>query len=585
MTTPNGPTIRVRYPSNSLTPAGACHLLAGDRPTVRYRSFDDAVLFDLMGPASLPDPTTPESVRILDIKGLIPPWKNIRQKGATQDGATYVTSLYDPLDIDITVMVRGKTPQSLRKVLRAWIDSWDAKQTGTLSWWTPEMGYWWTQCRWEKNPVDPMIGGNFTRQKLTMVASVDNAFWRSYPSTDVFAYTYLSASDTFTIDTSADHDLGDNWTIQYNGTGDGYLYANGISATSTLEHGACAVAQYNGYVSASDEQIVTITLGARDTWPASSDTYIDIWLRMHNSGTPGQDGIRCRLGYVPAPNLCSTAASMIRLSYFKSGVETLIREVDVQVPFEPGDQIAVAAGGYSGAVNSYFVSRGVNPNGALNNVTWSTLLAVLNSQGDGSHVGSSYRGAGFGMEADGTTLPPALLNWTAGDSTASEESGYFTLYNVGDQDAWPFYILVGPGLFGIGDGPNATQAVTYGPLQENQVVFVNSDPNLYGVTDLTSMPPPGSPAPSQFISQLSAALADYNAFLSNGAPAPNLSVFGTPFPQGNPYSLLSGRFSQPIPAKLPGSAAQPQQIAVAVEGGGPTTAVLAGLIPYRRYPQ
>jgi hypothetical protein len=589
MTTPGGgSTIKKRYPSNSLTPAGGCHLLKGDRPIVRYRSYDDAILFDLMGPGSLVDPTTPESVRLLDIKGLIPPWKNLRQKGATEDGATYVTSLYDPIDIDLTVMIRGRDPVHAREVLRAWIDSWDAKQPGTLSWFTPEMGYWWTQTRWEKNPVDPMIGGNFTRQKLQMVASVDCGFWRSYPTTDVFAYSYLTATDAFTTNTSGAHNLGSNWTIHYNGVGDGYMFADGTSATSTLEHGACGVAQYNGYVSESDEQIVTITLGARDTWPAASDTYIDIWLRMHNSGTPGADGLRCRLGYIPpTPSLCGPTqpASFVRLSYFVSGVETLLREDHVTVPFEPGDQIAVAAGGYSGHLNSYFVSRGTNPNVGLNNVSWSNIMTVVNTQGDGSHVGVNYRGAGFGMQADGTNIVPSVYNWTAGDSTASEEAGYVTLYNVGDQDMWPFYILVGPGLFGIGDGPNATQAVTYGPLQQNQVVFINTDPNLYGVIDLTSMPPPGTPASSQFISQLSAALAEYNAFLSAGIPAPNLSVFGTPFPQGNPYSLLSGRFSRPIPAKLPGSSAKPQQIAVAVEGGGPTTAILAAGIPYRRYPQ
>jgi hypothetical protein len=587
MTNPTGPTIRQRFPSNPLTPAGACHLLAGDRPIVRYRSYDDAVLFDLMGPPSIPDPTTPESVRVLDIKGLIPPWKNIRQKGATQDGATYVTSLYDPIDIDITVMIRGRNPVETRKVLRAWLDSWDAKQPGTLSWFTPEMGYWWAQPRWEKNPIDPFIGGNFTRQKLTMVGSVDCGFWRSFPTTDVFSFSYLSASDTFNYDTLVNQNLGSNWTIAYNGAGSGYLYANGNSATSTLNEGRIAVARRTGYVSQTDEQIVTITLGARDTWPAADDTYIDIWLRMNNSGSPGTDGIRCRLGYIPPdPSICENQpASFVRLSYFVGGVETLMRQTNVTVPFEPGDQIAVAAGGYSGALHSYFVSRGTNPGVGLNNVTWTTLMTVINSAGDGSHVGSAYRGSGFGMESDGINTVPAIMNWTAGDSSAAEESGYLTLYNVGDQDMWPFFILVGPGLFGIGDGPNATQAVTYGPLQQNQVVFINSDPNLYGVVDLTSMPPPGTPAPSQFISQLSAALAEYNAFLSAGSPAPNLSVFGTPFPQGNPYSLLSGRFSKPIPAKLPGSVAAPQQIAIAVEGGGPTTAILAGGIPYRRFPQ
>jgi hypothetical protein len=578
----------VRYPANPITPAGGYHLLADRLPMVAYRSYDDTVVFNMMGGLAIADPTTPERVELLDIKGLVPPWQNIEQKGASEDGTTYVTSLYDPLEVDITVMARGRNPMFVRKVVRDWIASWDAKQAGTLSWWTQELGYWWAPIQWGKQPNSPLTPTQELRQKFTWSGKAYNAFWRSYDSTDVFAYSYLAATDTFNVDYSGSNNLGPNWTIAYNGIGTGILTSHGTGAISTLISGASATAQRTGYVSASDEQIITITLGSMSPWPQDPNTSLDIWARMANSGTPGQNGIRLRIGYTKSgtgKNAGALGPSTLKLSYFVGGVETVLKQTTVTIPWQPTDQISLAVGGFSGLLNSYYVQRGTNSSGGTTKVAWSSLMTVTHSSSDGSLVGPNYRGAGFGMKADGTASPPSIVSWTAGDSTAAEESGYLTLYNAGDQAAWPFYILVGPGLFGIGDGPNATQAVTYGPLEENQMVYIQTDPRKYAVTDLTSMPPPGTPASNQFLSGLTAALAAYNSFLSNGAPAPNLSVFGTPFPQGNPYSLLNGRFSNPVPAKSPGASPQPQQIAVAVESGGPGTAVLAGLTPLRRYPQ
>jgi hypothetical protein len=104
------------------------------------------------------------------------------------------------------------------------------------------------------------------------------------------------------------------------------------------------------------------------------------------------------------------------------------------------------------------------------------------------------------------------------------------------------------------------------------------------VTDLTSLPPPGTPN-NQFLSNLAAALGGIQLVPveQQCAVAASEPVRHT-IPARKPYSLLDGRFSRPIPAKQPGSPAQPQQIAVAVESGGPTTAILAGGVPLRRYP-
>ena len=579
--------VTTRYPPGPITPVGSAHLLRGDQPMVAYRSYNDAVVFNLMGPMAIFDRTMPETVRLLEMTGLMPPWKNIMQKGATQDGSSYITSLYDPLDGEIVVQIRGRDPMRARKVIRDWIDSWDAKKPGTLSWLTPELGYWWAKVRFAKPPPDKFQGGSCTRQKMKIAYSSDDAFWRSYDTTDVFGLSYLSAVETFNFDTTSAHGLGSNWTVNYINTatsGAGYLYADGTQCLSTLTNGRAAAARYIT-PTGSDEQIVTLTIGPIDPWPAATNVYLDLWARMDSGGPPGQTGVRCRLGYHPSGKGGTGQTPFVRLSYFVGGAETILRQTDVTIPWKPTDQISLAVGGYSGSLYSYYVQRGTNSQPGANNKTWSTLMTVLYNSPDGSQVGSAYRGIGFGMEADATSLPPSVKMWTGGDTTAAEEAGYVTLYNAGDQDMWPYYILVGPGEFGIGDGPNATQAVTYGPLLENQVVLIRTDPRRYSVTDLTSMPPPGTPVSSQLLSSLEAALEQYNAFLSNSSvPPPHLSAFGVNFPQGNPYSLLRGRFSRPIPAKQPGVPVAPAQIAIAVASGSHTTAVLAGGTPLRRYP-
>ena len=55
------PTITQRWPTNPITPHGAYHLLAGTQPMFAYRSYDDSVVFNLMGPLAHVDPTQPES--------------------------------------------------------------------------------------------------------------------------------------------------------------------------------------------------------------------------------------------------------------------------------------------------------------------------------------------------------------------------------------------------------------------------------------------------------------------------------------------------------------------------------------------
>jgi hypothetical protein len=69
---------------------------------------------------------TPERVEIKSIKGLIPPWTTIDQKGATEDGTTFIDALYDPIVVELDVGARRN--RELRKVVNHLISSLDVKK-------------------------------------------------------------------------------------------------------------------------------------------------------------------------------------------------------------------------------------------------------------------------------------------------------------------------------------------------------------------------------------------------------------------------------------------------------------------------
>lgn len=110
----------IRYPAGPITPHGAYHLLKGTHPTLSLSAYDDSVLIHLMGGLAVPDRTEPECVQLKrgGLKGLVPPWQTIDHKGATQDGATFVTALYDPIEVDLNVVVRGRDAKHCRRVDR-----------------------------------------------------------------------------------------------------------------------------------------------------------------------------------------------------------------------------------------------------------------------------------------------------------------------------------------------------------------------------------------------------------------------------------------------------------------------------------
>lgn len=224
------------YPTNQITPHGAYYLLSGRIPEMRYLSYDQTSVFALMGGASIADPITPESVRLTSLRGLIPPWKEIAQKGATQDGASFVTALYDVMDVDMGVELVARDPFYLRRLENDWLAAWDAIQPGQLSFFTQELGYWWADVRWAKSPVDKIMCTNGCAQAFTWTARVHDAFWRTQPDACMFGPMQGSGTATgfLTRTNPGDQVMWDEYTCVGPGT---FSFASKPGGTDMVSFG------------------------------------------------------------------------------------------------------------------------------------------------------------------------------------------------------------------------------------------------------------------------------------------------------------------------------------------------------------
>lgn len=560
----------IRVPHGPVTPHGSYQIIKGDHPMVKLRAYDGSIEIHLMGGSSIPDPTMPESVQIVrdGLKGLIPPWQIITQKGATQDGSTFVDSLYDPAEIELTVMVRGRDPKFTRQTLRCLIAAIDAKQTSELSWITPDLGKWWADVRWFKTPADTFSGAQQRRQRISLRLTADDALWRSYDDVAAFDFAYEDFTDTFDYTTTSE--LGAGWTVAYSGTGGGFVRADGSQAVwvddpahPILTGGRTAVFRKNSFTTDTDNQVVETVLGSFPEWSFPENAENDLWARMKNTGTPGTDGVRLRFG-----------VDTVRLSYFVAGVETVLREYLSIIPPFPGEKFSLIAG-YEGDPRLFKVQRG--------GVTVMSVKEV----GAGSQIGSGFRSVGGGMRAAAAVLtqatPAAMRKINAGDNSTVSQSGFVQRFNVGDQPRWDRFTLFGPGLFKLGDGPGSADHVEYGPLLGNQVVQIRTDPRKRGVVDLSSAPPT-----PQDLNLFQQALKDFISFATANNVPPLLteleSLFGIAPPQGNLYSLMKGRFSRPVPARSPGDPVKPQYVSVSIDDGNADSRVIAAGTPLRRMP-
>lgn len=577
MTSPVKPDIV--YPAGELTPHGWWHLTNGTRPTMRLRAYDGSVDFYLLGPYAPPfhDPTMPEAVALKSLKGLIPPWQHITQKGATQDGITHVDALLDPIEVEMVVECMARDPKNLKRVVRDLVASLDAKQQSELAFWTEDLGWWWAPVRWNKGaPGDPLGNQERTRQQLSLRLSADDACWRSYDDVSTFGFTYEAMTDTFQYTTGySTTAMGANWPARYTPTGAsglGYIMANGSQAVWMDNTGfntatrSVVVGPRASFNTTTDNQVISIVLGGLAEWSLPEPAYNDIWGRMGRSGSAWNgNGIRARVGF-----------GLVRLSRFNNFNETVLQERPLLVQPLPGEKFTLICGA---AGNSRFYTIRRNDFDILTH----------QERGTASQMNSSHRGVGFGMQASAALLtqatPASVRKISAGDNATVSQGGFLSHTNIGDQPMYVDAVVFGPGVFRIWDGPGASEYVEFGPLLPNQVAMLRTDPRSHTplVQDLTSVPP--TPQELNFfqaaLKRLTGAAANSNVFLQQIE-----SAFGITPPQGPMYSLLNGRFSSraAIPPKSPGRPAEPHFLKVEIDDGNAASRIISTGTPRRRYP-
>ncbi|AVO21621.1 minor tail protein [Mycobacterium phage MooMoo] len=577
------------YPEGPITPQAAYYHLKGRHPLVTLWAYDESNSFSILGGKAIPDNfTAPESVMIKKggLKGLIAPWDIIDQKGASEDGVTFVDALQRPTEVEIKLLVRGRTPQRCRRLCRLIIASIDKKRTSELSFIDQDTGRWWADVRWMKNPPDVAKIGESCSAELTLVLRADNGFWRTFPVTDSFGFKYEDMADQFDYDTEEDGNLGPNWPLYYTEEGGGFIYADGKYArwkddpddwliTDTRE---VVCGPYKDFETATDNQVVSMVLGSFQEWSLPEGAANDLWARMgrNEDGSWNGNGIRMRI-----------ENNIVKLSYFKDFSQTVLAQRLILLPPIIGEKWVLIAG-YEGDGNErvFKVLRFANDKGA------GVSVLTVKESGAESMMGADHRGIGFGMQAGAAILtqatPASLHKVTAGDNSTVSQSGFIEIRNIGDQDMPLRYTLYGPGKFKFAAGPGQTEMIEFGPLLPNQVVFIDTSRQNPKIKDLTSVPPT-----QQELSFFQKALKDILSWATGNNT--NLlvqqigSVFGIIPPQGNLYSLLKGKWNKNsvIPAKSPGepdSQVKPYFVKVAIDDGNADSKIVAAGTPLRRYP-
>jgi hypothetical protein len=571
-----GPTPLVRYPAGPLTPHGAYHILKGRIPSLWLTSFDETVHIDLMGGASIIDHTRPESVHIKKngLKGLIAPWKIIQQKGATQDGVTFVTSLGEATEVTINAVARARDGEHLRRVIDHLTGSLHPKKTSRLHFWTNSMGHWWADMRWMKTLPGAMSGAQQRFQAVDLMLQADDGYWRTKPDVDMFEFAYESMVETFGTNTATD--LGPNWPLYYyGGSGGGYPHASGGEAKwvddpddpITTQGRSVMFGPYKNFQTDTNNQVVTIELGSFQefTFPDGAEDHI--WLRVGRNvdGTWNGSGVRVSIG-----------PFSVELSRFNNFVEATMA-VWPNLPSFPGEKYTAIAG-FDGNERRFQVQRNGLP-----------IWNHTEKAGGPSPLGAANRGISAGMRAGGALItqstPASIRKITAGDNALVDQEGFLERVNIGDQDMYDDLTLFGPAKkVKVYNGPGSEDWVEFGPILPNQVMFLRTDPEDRTVQDLTTVPP----TPQELNLFQSALDKLFDVVGISGTPFGQQieSQFGIRAPQGNVYSLLTGRFSTAaaIPPKSPGKPAQPYHVKVVVEGGNAATKIIAAGTPRRRLP-
>lgn len=575
----------ISIPSGDIVPHGAYHHLAGRIPTVTLWAYDESIKVSMMGGQSHPDRyANPEYVQIKKggLKGLIAPWDIIDQKGATEDGVTFVDALQGPTEIELKVIVHGRDPQHLRKVRRLLFAAIDKKLTSELSFIDQNQGRWWSDVRWFKGPPEAHAIGEAVSQEITLVLRADNGFWRTYPDTDMFEFAYEDMTDSFTVDNRATQDLGDV-PQYYTGDGGGYCTSNGDQMIwvddpedpLTTESRRVINGPWPDFETDTDNQVINQVHGGFQEWslPDSARNIIGGRMNRNPDGTWAGDGVFVEYG-----------GSYLRLFYTINFVEHTIRHTVLDnlamlVPPLLGEKFTLVCG-YEGNERMFKVMR----NGAV-------ILSAV-EQGTGSQLGPDHRGVGNGMFAAAALItqatPSPIRKISAGDNATVTQSGFLRRKNIGDQPMADKYTLFGPGTFKFAVSPGSSEMIAFGPLLPNQVVHIDTSRQNPKIKDLTSVPPT-----PQELNAFQQALKDFIDWANANNVPPLLqqieSAFGIVPPQGNLHSLLKGRWNRDsvIPAKSPGtpdSQVPDYFVKVSIAGGNADSKILVSGTPLRRVP-
>lgn len=513
--------------------------------------------------------------------GLMSPFENLKLQGARQDGQTWTDTLYDAGNIMLSLEASGTSPQKIRDVIRQWISAWEPQvgnsgfpsQLGKLSVFTPDMGEWWANVRQGKSLSDTFTQ-DYTysgKQELTWEVQNDDAFWYSTDSTSQFGMHYDSQTLNFATQANSSS-LPAGWTQRYDVTGHGtYGTSSGSGQWLSGTGSAANVINIAPTVSATQNQVSTIKF-ADATWhdffdPSLSLGNVDCWARLNTSPAASYGavtGVRLRIG-----------PHFIRLSSWTAGVETLFVQKPLLSAWKWDDAFTLVAGTDNNPYE-YQVLRNHHK------------LFSYTDTAHASHIGSSFFGWGFGAGTGFSSsfiVPPPLTLWTAQDNLSQTQSGYCPLTNRGDIEAWPRYLCYGPGTFSFGNGPNSTSNITLGPLYDGQIALVTTEPRLRSVVDLT---PTQVVTPTTFITKVKAYIEALKSYATNYNAPPLLqqfeSIFGLLPPQGNLYSLMTGRFTNPIPRAYYGQPLTTSYIPVGITNGSPSSQIIAAITPRRRWP-
>lgn len=548
---------KIVYPAGPVTPQGRYHIRKGDLPMVSLMSPNGQIIFHLMGGLAVTDSARPESVQIDrdgGLTGLIPPWESIEQQGATEDGSSFVDALYGPMDITAKVVAFGRDAKATRQVVRHLFETLDIKQTSELGWMTHELGYWWAPVRWQMRPPDK-FSGTPTRQSWTLQLRANSGFWQSYPDVASFGFKYEAMTDSFTEDREVWRDLGENWPQHYDGDGGGFCYSDGDRAiwrddpeddwdTRSRE---VVNGPYADFDTDTDNQVVSMVLGAVPEWSLPESGSNDLWCRMgrNEDGSWDGSGVRARItigkvtltGFVDFAPVWSRTVNQLTVEY--------------PLPIIPfiGDKWQLIAG-YEDDPRLYKIAG----NGGV--------VLRHKENGTASRLGPDNRGVGFGMLAAGALItqatPSSVRKISAGDNAAATQSGFLERRNAGDQVAYDEYTLYGPATkIEIANGPGSRQMIEFGPLAVGEVAHIRTDPRRKGVFD-------------------------YSTMTSETPPM----MFGAS-PSDTLYRRLKGRFTADcaIPAKESGMRVQTHHVACSITGGNADSKIVASLTPLRRYPQ